>query len=434
MVRWVVFLMFFTVLKSSFSQVVSDFTETDRLTYGYYVSEKWDSLILIGEKALKSNLDYFYLRARLGTAYMAKGNYAKAAYHFRKAMDFNSSDKYTAKSLLMCYNYLNRNSESNFIKKKYLSETAGDSLGFYGSSVFAESGISIPQGNDNRFIEKHPPGVQWAESNTTMNLFYNGAGITYPLSKKIILINAFNNVLIQNRKQIIIGPELVNDYYNIYQNQLYFSMRYRLSPKSVIIPSVNAIMLNYNTLISEFDSVKNKVVMAREDVAQYDFAGSLTYDVKFRYTGLSVNVLVSRMNNSMQKHLGLIFSVYPKGNLNFYTVTSLYLHNTGYYKHIIGEQILGFRLAPKIWSESFITFGNLENFSDRNAYVVYNVSDITRFSAGTSILLSFKRLDFSLRYRYMDKITYFDFFQGKTRTGNYTHSGFSLLGTATWKF
>ena len=75
---------FSSIFLSAKSQDVLDFNTVNTKTYDYYFQGNWDSLIDIGEKALKSDIDYFYLRIRLGIAYYAKTNYRKAIIHLEK--------------------------------------------------------------------------------------------------------------------------------------------------------------------------------------------------------------------------------------------------------------------------------------------------------------------------------------------------------------
>ena len=47
----------------------------DSVTYGLYLRGSWDSLIVAGREAFKNEIDFKYLRERLGYAYFQKGDY-----------------------------------------------------------------------------------------------------------------------------------------------------------------------------------------------------------------------------------------------------------------------------------------------------------------------------------------------------------------------
>ena len=60
-----------TVLFASEKEPDLDFNAVDILTYRLYMEKKWDSVIIVGKKALRNDIDYYYLRARMGIACFA---------------------------------------------------------------------------------------------------------------------------------------------------------------------------------------------------------------------------------------------------------------------------------------------------------------------------------------------------------------------------
>ena len=70
-----------------------------------YKSEDWNNLIKLGTEAIDHNIDYKYLRQRLGLAFFSTGDYVKARKHFEKALSFDSFDTFTL--VYLYYTYLN---------------------------------------------------------------------------------------------------------------------------------------------------------------------------------------------------------------------------------------------------------------------------------------------------------------------------------------
>ena len=113
-------ILFSTIGLSSFSQNPNEnFRSVDKSTYLQYTQKNWDSLIQIGNHAVKSGIDYFYLRQRLGIAYYNKENYLKAAQQFEKALKFNSSDATAQEYLYYCYIYSNQKKEARILSSKF---------------------------------------------------------------------------------------------------------------------------------------------------------------------------------------------------------------------------------------------------------------------------------------------------------------------------
>src|SRR5207248_2114987 len=87
------------------AQDTLNFRMVDTKTYDWYVAKNWDSVIEIGNRAIGQNIDYYYLRMRIGIAYYEKKKFRKAENHFTKALFFNSSSDAGKQYLYYCYLY-----------------------------------------------------------------------------------------------------------------------------------------------------------------------------------------------------------------------------------------------------------------------------------------------------------------------------------------
>lgn len=68
-----------------------DFRTTDSLSLKYYLEGNWDSLISLGKA---SGYDYYWLNARMGYAWYAKGKYTRALHQFRRTLRNNAADPF----------------------------------------------------------------------------------------------------------------------------------------------------------------------------------------------------------------------------------------------------------------------------------------------------------------------------------------------------
>ena len=69
-----------------------DFVYYDSLTYKLYVDKDFKQLLKVGDEALNSGLDYYYLRMRIGIAAYNLKRYRLASVHFEKASSFSDND------------------------------------------------------------------------------------------------------------------------------------------------------------------------------------------------------------------------------------------------------------------------------------------------------------------------------------------------------
>ncbi|MDY0281730.1 MAG: hypothetical protein RBR35_14355 [Salinivirgaceae bacterium] len=80
------------------------FQRVDSLSYAYYTQQNWDSLIYIAEKGLKNNIDSYYIKLRLGTAYFSKNRNIKAERILLKTFEQNPTNEFN--TLMLHYNSL----------------------------------------------------------------------------------------------------------------------------------------------------------------------------------------------------------------------------------------------------------------------------------------------------------------------------------------
>ena len=125
-----------------------DFTTVDMLTYRCYMEKKWDSVIVVGKQALRQDIDYYYLRVRLGIAYFEKSDYFPSATHLKKARQFNSGDPYVADYLYRALVYTNRTGEAGLLRKGAIHAQADDFRVEAGESVEALTDVAQFLGAD----------------------------------------------------------------------------------------------------------------------------------------------------------------------------------------------------------------------------------------------------------------------------------------------
>lgn len=84
------FLLYGSMIKAQIAKL--DYRTTDSLSMKHYLAGEWDSLILIGKA---SGLDYYWLNARMGYAWYAKGKFGRALRYFKKALANNAADPFS---------------------------------------------------------------------------------------------------------------------------------------------------------------------------------------------------------------------------------------------------------------------------------------------------------------------------------------------------
>ena len=135
---------------------------------------------------------------------------------------------------------------------------------------------------------------------------------------------------------------------------------------------------------------------------------------------------LSKMANANVNQYNLGLTVYPRGNLNLYTVSRLSLQDQLAHKYLMFTQIAGARVSKSTWLEANATLGRLNNYLEADAVYVYNSIDQTLFKTGATAFVSLnKHLLIHVNYAFERKENAYE---------PYRYSQNSITGGSTWKF
>ena len=126
---------------------------------------------------------------------------------------------------------------------------------------------------------------------------------------------------------------------------------------------------------------------------------------------MGINGTSSRIMDKKINQFGASLSWFPFGNTNLYTLSSFTYqveNNTTTPKQngnatnkTIFEQMVGGKLYKQGWIEGYITFGEIKNFTDKYAYLVYNQVYPIKSRIGITFYPYIGRhLELMLMYRY----------------------------------
>ncbi len=498
---FIITIIFFSLLTNA--QTYPDFKNIDKKTYDFYENQNWDSLIIVGKEALKNNIDYFYLRVRLGMAYYQKQNYTKAVQNFEKALQFNSTDVFALECLYYSYLFLNRKQEIKLLSTKF-PESLKSQLNItkekFLNNIYFETGYTFSNNiSKNGNINLFGNDSIYGEQDLNGTIFYAHVGLSKSIGKRISLYFGYSNLNIDKEKQIQYSESVLNrdstvysywgyenyysndttynyksDKYKLHQNEFYinssiqFNKGFKITPAFHFInvkyssPDANYIAQNftdtaYYTLFDNtyhlFDSINEIYTINTETISINNYVISLSITKNISNFSFDLFGTYSNLNDKKQTQIGLLAAYYPLGNLNLYGVTIIkgfYEEESRNYKNkgkqknsrFIFSQTLGLKILPKVWFEGFITYGDLSNTNEKNAFIIYNIPDKINYKWGANLIFAvFKNIELSLRYNFLSKesyyITYYlDEQNNKTdfKTVNTPYKNQSIIVGIKWNF
>lgn len=389
-----------------------DFDKVDRLTYQYYFEKKWDSVIIVGKQALRVNIDYYYLRVRMGLAYYEQKEYIPAATHLKKAREFDSSDPVIADYLYYACIFTNQMEAARLLQASLPAAARNVSDAKKGIIDFVnfESGYTFSSNN----AQKDKPYMMgsdsiYGETDVYGNYLYEHLGLKFKVSNRIGLTLAYNYLNFSKIKYIqyllYTLPPVKYDtsfQYKINQHEIYAGLSWYLNTGFRIMPAVHIIHVSYPVISVSLDN--NVYNYSRSDTSFSNYLASLTLSKDFGRCNIGLYGSYSTLNNKNQKQAGATVTWLPFGNLNLYTTTSVTGFLQGKDKRLLLSQVIGAKIAPWCWAEGSFYYGDYTNANIMNGLVVYNNSDVINYRGSANLyFLVGKHLQFSLIYQYARK-------------------------------
>ena len=477
-----------------YASVKLDYTTVETVTKRCFMEQKWDSVIVIGKKALHQHIDYYYLRLRMGISYYQKAEYFPAIIHLKKARHFNSSDPMAGDYLYRAYFYTNHNEEARLLRASMPREdrdTVLDKTGFV-EQVHVESGYTISS-------DKSPSNLStlmgkdsiYGERDLYGNSLYSNLGLKLRVSNRVGISIDYNYLNFTKTKYIqyirnedhlqsisdtswgknynYSFPWVIHDTsftYHVMQHEAYVNASVALPFGIKIIPAFHwlhvsytmvnpsytrdtvsdtAFFTNYNSTYHTFPFTRLTYSYARKDTSFNNYVASLRISKDLGRLTLALTGSWSDLNGKTQKQAGLSLTYFPFGNFNIYGSTSITGFMQGSDSRLLYSQVLGLKCTRWMWAEANFYYGNFTNSNILNGSVVYNNNDIIDYrGAATLVFMAGRHLQFSLIYQYFHKESqqlYYEKVQNPDthaikETPQYKNNPYNtntIIGGITWK-
>ena len=427
----------------------------DSVSYNFYINKKWDSLIHFGKKAIRENIDYFYLDYRIGVSYFEKKNYRKAIKYFENALKYNNDDNTTIEYLYYSYLLSNREPEAKLVYEK-LPSSIKDSLRIKQKKlidyVYFEAGPGLSNNeNKNGKIDISGKENIYGEIDKYNNFFYGHFGLAHSINKRISIYHGYSNLTIDKQKEIWHGISSYNTYpnpphlidkvltskYKLNQNSYYLSSKIQLNKGFSLIPAFHFINDKYSTVFTIADSINspltdNNFRNISVNINNYIFSFNINKDYPLFNFGLIPSFSVFNKINFIQ--LGLNISYFPFGNTNLVLNTTLTglneIPNKNKQKaNLIFKESLVFKLLSKTWITLDGTFGDHSMYNENNGLLVYNTTDKIKYKCGINLLyLLTQKIELSLMYQLINKENdYFYYMDSSSKIINKTYYQNNLI-------
>jgi hypothetical protein len=448
----IIFSIFIIILLSNYAlakEDTLDFKTVDYKTYGYYINQNWDSLVYLGELAIDQDIDYYYLRVRLGVAYYEKQRYLTACKHFQQALIFYSQSDFAMLYLYKSYIQLGREAEARLLFKSFSKALKTETRipeSYFISQVYTEGGYLFSNNESkNKDIDLDGDANIYGETALSKDKYFFNLGLQHDIGKKLSLYHAYTNLTI-NYSRVVKGynTKQVSSDLIIRQQEYYINADWFMKKGFNLTPAFHFLSLKYKTNNTKTDTNMRKYV------------ASLALSKRFTNTHVSLFGTYSDFEESMQIQAGLLLTLCPFSNLKFYSTTGVVNKNNftnnsppgnGNKGHneskqtvsssFVFSELLGVKYYKNNWLEISATYGELKNYNEKNAMVVYDTPDKINYKLEANLFFQInKKIRLSLGYQYWDLTgTYFvqnSFLPGDIRSYNTSYQNQLITGGLKW--
>lgn len=387
-----------------------NYPDIDKKTYSQYLSGDWKELIKTGKHSLKNDIDFYYLQVRMGIAYYELKKYQKAILFFENARKLNTKDDLIAEYLYYSYLFSGRSSDARKLTKE-LSLKLKAKIGIKVNPIFSAINIGFRTENfENYKIE--PSLSDLLQQNVKKDYSYFAFGAEHLIKNNQKLSWGYSKVTV-NTTMFDIGDsnEQTDDDWLIKQNQFYFSYQNQLQYGLNLVFAAN-----FLNIVSSGGTISSGTPGAgpggfNNTTASYvsnNIIGYFGLQKNISNFKIGINASVSNLYEDFQFQPGIDFTWYPLANTNLYLSTNasykIENKNNQWENEPVIKQAIGFRLLP-VYFEPSITFGNISNYTESNAFIVNNDNDVikNRFELLAYAYLFKSKLNLFIKYQNYSK-------------------------------
>jgi hypothetical protein len=433
-----------------------DFKTVDQGTYDLYLEKHWDELIRVGKVGLKQDIDYYYLRMRMGIAYYETKNYKACQAHFRKALEFNQGDPVASEYLYYAYLFAGQPEQASILAKDFspsLMEEINPPTGKIADRLALEYLYNF---NDTKDLLANPDdyftGLPAGYQLVTLNYSNLNAMLHHAFSPGITLTHAYTYLNKTNYYYYNDGLTPFGiDGQKVIQHQYYISPSFSTNRGLTISPSFHYLRSKFQVpyIVSGSGGPGpggggGGSIQYSDLFASHYVGGLSILQSAGRFT-IRLAGIYSYLNKTSQVAGTAGLTWYPLGNLDLYLGTSLNVHNENTNQNnveLIPDFLIGFGITSRIWMEFSGTYGNMRNYTEGNGYMVFNGLDWLIYKAigtiiipitpkGSSIYLGTRFAESKSQFVLRD--TPFDASSGQD-INNIISNSISIFGGLSWKF
>ncbi len=366
------------------------YDEVNTKSYNLYEKGDWTEVLNFGKEAIAEGQDFLSLRLRMGFAAFKLNNFSEAIKHYNQVLKSDSYNSIAHYYLWLCRKYLNQvelsTYQAKFLSKDVLEQEKLKSLAFTQVGFEVSYKQTDITSRDNTTYARIDIGNRFGWN---LNMLQSVASYQQNLKEPLL-----NTVINPNNIQIN-----QTEYYNRLTLNLNDKWQLKCAYHFVYTPFNNLIYNNHLGLVG----------------------------VKYNdnYFDVQADIVFGTVTDASFKQYNLQLGLYPLGNLNFYSFSSVFIRDNNQTGTNF-KQVIGGKLFKNTWIEANATLGYFNNLVENDALYLYNAIDANKFKGGASLFYTIsKNCVAQINYTFEER----EFYKKTTLFNQH-----SITGGVTWKF
>jgi len=383
----------FLFARTSFSQTIITYQSADSITYAQFINKDYKALHRSGKEAIQNDIDFYYLRMRMGISYYENKNFESALPHFRKAISMNPADTLAQEYLYYSLYFTNRIEDAYDLARTF-SESIRQKI--YGkeftakdiASTFQTVSISGGAGiNNNISSNKNTayPDTIYVEGTLQGETYLGNISLENKIINRLKVYNSFSYF---NVKSLGMIHSFLSDTSKIYSNNSYqynLGLSYRFKNQFLLGGTFGYYKERSNYFSALLDTANFKVNYYDNLFEHTAYSGALYSFYRFKKFEVGLSASIANLGDSLQYQGEAMLAYYPLGNQHLYSVSSTALLQDGSKQNFIFRQRIGGRIRKWLWAEAQASYGNQQNYLPVNGFIAYNTVEPILFTAGAHL-------------------------------------------------
>lgn len=411
MQRYLILFISLLFAKTVFSQSTLTYESADSITYSQFINNNYKALHRTVKQAFKSDIDFFYLRMRMGISYYEKKNYELALSHFKKANSMNPADTLTQEYLYYSLLFTHRTEDAYDLASTF-SEAMRQKIHFKKfvakdlASTFQFASVSGGAGINNNISHNENteyPNTLYAERMLQGETYLGNIALENKITNRLKVYNSFSYF---NVKSLGVIHSVLRDTSKKYSNNSYqynLGMSHRFKNQFLVGGTFGYYKERSNYFFTLLDTTTFEVNYYDNPFEHTAYSGTLYSFYRFKKFEVGLSTSIANLSDSLQYQGEATLAYYPLGNQNLYAVSTAAFLQNGSAQNFILRQRIGGRITKWLWAEAQASYGNHQNYLPSNGFIAYNTVEPIQFTAGAHLNFQIGKLSIIPAYTLQQK-------------------------------